>query len=86
MNEINARVRVFTSRKSKYAVLSLPLDSLPTSKKLRILGNVRGTRFDAKAYSFSSWCLCHLPKDVANELRLKNDDRVKLKLVRTLAK
>jgi hypothetical protein len=86
MKEINAKVRVFTSKKAKYTVLSLPVDSLPRSKKLRILASIRGRRFDAKAYSFSNWCMCHLPKEAATELKLKNNEKVKLRLVRILVK
>lgn len=86
VKEINAKVKVFTSRNAKYTVLSLPVDSLPRSKRLRILASIRGKRFNAKAYSFSTWCMCHVPKETAKELKLKNNVRVKLRLTKILVK
>jgi hypothetical protein len=79
-------VKIFTSKKAKFTVLSLPVDSLPRSKKHRILATVRGRKFDAKADSYSNWCMCHLPKEATNELKLKNNEKVRLKLVRVLVK
>ena len=83
---INGKIQVFTSNKARYTIASLPVDSLPGSRKLRILARIKDKKFDAKAYSFSNWCMAHIPVQVARELKLKNNEKVKIKVEKILVK
>ena len=83
---IDGKIKVFTSNKARYTIVSLPVDSLPRSRKLRIRAKVRNKKFDGKAYSFSNWCMVHIPVQVARELKLKNNEKVKITVGKILVK
>ncbi|MFQ5969502.1 MAG: hypothetical protein ACE5J2_03285 [Nitrososphaerales archaeon] len=83
---IKGTIRVLIKQNRRYTIVSLPVDSLPRSRKLRVLASVRNKKFNTKAYSFSNWCMTHIPVEVAKQLNLKNNDKVTIKIEKILAK